>query len=78
MTSRERVVRAINHQPPDRVPRDLGTTLVTGIHASAYAELKQALGIADGHVRVYDPFQILAEVELPVRRALTCFFHKPT
>ena len=70
MTSRERVVKAINHQLPDRVPRDLGTTLVTGVHASAYAELKQALGIADGHVRVYDPFQILAEVEMPVRRAL--------
>ena len=70
MTSRERVVKAINHQLPDRVPRDLGTTLVTGVHASAYAELKQALGITDGHVRVYDPFQILAEVEMPVRRAL--------
>lgn len=70
MTSRERVVRAINHQLPDRVPRDLGTTLVTGIHASTYAKLKQALGIGDGHVRVYDPFQILAEVEMPVRRAL--------
>lgn len=70
MTSRERVVKAINHQLPDRVPRDLGTTLVTGIHAGTYAELKQALGIGDGHVRVYDPFQILAEVEMPVRRAL--------
>jgi uroporphyrinogen-III decarboxylase len=70
MTSRERIIKAINHQLPDRVPRDLGTTLVTGMHASAYAKLKQALGITDGHVRVYDPFQILAEVESPVRRAL--------
>ena len=70
MTSRERVRRAINHQLPDRVPRDLGTTLVTGIHASTYAKLKQALGILDGHVRVYDPFQILAEVEEAVRQAL--------
>jgi hypothetical protein len=70
MTSRERVIKAINHQLPDRVPRDPGTTLVTGVHASAYAKLKQALGITDGHERVYDPFQILAEVESPVRRAL--------
>ncbi len=70
MTSRERVRRAINHQLPDRVPRDLGTTLVTGIHASTYAKLKQALGILDGQVRVYDPFQILAEVEEAVRQAL--------
>ena len=63
MTSRERVGKAINHQSPDRVPRDLGTTLVTGIHASTYAKLKKALGITEGCVRIYDPFQILAEVE---------------
>ncbi len=62
--------KAINHQTPDRVPRDLGTTLVTGIHASTYAKLKKALGITEGCVRVYDPFQILAEVEMTVRRAL--------
>lgn len=52
------------------MPRDLGTTLVTGIHASTYARLKAALGVHSGAVRVYDPFQMLAEVEEPVRQAL--------
>ena len=34
MTSRERVRAAINHQQPDRVPVDFGSTFITGIHCS--------------------------------------------
>jgi hypothetical protein len=70
MTSRERVQLTLEHHEPDRVPVDLGSSLVTGIQASAYARLKHALGITEGEIRVYEPFQMLAEVEEPVRRAL--------
>ena len=70
MTSRERVRRAIHHQQPDRVPVDLGSTLVTGIQAGAYARLKEALGIRGGLPRVYDPYQMLAEIEEPVKESL--------
>ena len=70
MTSRERVELTLAHEEPDRVPVDLGSSLVTGIQASAYAGVKKALGISQGEVRVYEPFQMLAEVEEPVRRAL--------
>ena len=81
MTSRERVRKAIHHQQPDRPPLDLGSTLVTGIQASAYAKLKRALGIPGGAVRVYDPYQMLAEVEDSVKKALgvdTCGIQLPT
>jgi len=44
MTSRERVLKALNHQVPDRVPIDLGG-FQTGIHKRAYAELLDFLGI---------------------------------
>lgn len=70
MTSRERVQLALDHKEPDRVPIDLGASMVTGIHASAYVKLKEALGISGGEPRVYEPFQMLAEVEEPVRQAL--------
>ena len=66
MNSRERVRKAINHQETDRIPLDLGSTLVTGIQASTYAKLRQALGLKDKLVRIADPFQILAEVDLEV------------
>jgi hypothetical protein len=70
MTSRERVRRAINHELPDMVPLDLGSTSVTGIHVSSYGKLKKLLGIYGGEIRLIDPFQMLAEVEEPVRRKL--------
>ena len=50
MTSRQRVLAALNHEEPDRVPLDLGSTRNTGILASAYEALEQALGLADGAV----------------------------
>ncbi len=36
MSSRERVLAAINHQEPDRVPIDLGGESNTGIAAAIY------------------------------------------
>ncbi len=47
MNSRERVLAALNHQQPDRPPRDLGSTTATGIHPTAYTALKQSLGLGD-------------------------------
>jgi len=65
MTSRERVVRAINHQRPDRVPIDLGATRQSGISASAYHQLKKHLGLSTP-TQMVDLIQLLAEVEQPI------------
>lgn len=65
MLSRERVLCALNHQEPDRIPIDLGGTRQSGIAASAYHRLKQHFGI-DTPTRVYDLYQVLAEVERPI------------
>jgi uroporphyrinogen-III decarboxylase len=43
MNSRQRVERTLNHQPPDRVPLDLGASATTGMHASSVYLLLQAL-----------------------------------
>ena len=59
MTSRERVLRALNHKIPDRVPIDLGG-FQTGIHKRAYAELLDFLGIED-EITILDPVQQLAK-----------------
>ena len=65
MKSRERVLRAIHHQAADRVPIDVGGTRQSGIAASTYHQLKQRLGLHTP-TRVFDLYQMLAEVELPV------------
>jgi len=62
MTSRERLRKALNHEPVDRVPIDLGAMRASGISARVYAQLKARLGL-DGPVKVLDPMQILAVVE---------------
>lgn len=63
MTSRERILRALNHQEPDRVPVDLSGHRSSGIAAIAYAKLRSHLGLPPRPVRVYDPVQQLAIVD---------------
>jgi len=68
MNSRERVLTALAHREPDRVPIDLGGSLVTGISAVAYGRLKRYLGLKGDPPRVADIILQLAEVEEPIRR----------
>ncbi len=44
MTHRERVLTALNHREPDRVPVDLGATRSSSIVVQAYERLNQHLG----------------------------------
>ncbi|MEI6074274.1 MAG: uroporphyrinogen decarboxylase family protein [Verrucomicrobiota bacterium] len=63
MNSRERILAAIEHRQPDKVPVDLGATPSSGISAIAYGNLKRHLGLNTGHNRVYDVVQQLAQPE---------------
>ena len=59
MTSRERLLKALNHEEPDRVPIDLGGNQ-TGIHKFAYQALIDHLGI-DEEIEIMDAVQQLAK-----------------
>jgi uroporphyrinogen decarboxylase len=59
MTARQRVLRALDHEIPDRVPIDLGGNQ-TGIHKNAYRSLIGHLGVAD-EIRIMDAVQQLAQ-----------------
>ncbi len=80
VTSRERVLKALNYEPVDRVPVDLGGTVTSGAQVSVVANLRQALGLdkpppfasqneAAG-VKVVDPYQMLGEVAADLRDML--------
>jgi len=70
MTSRERVLKAISFQEPDRLPVDLGgTTGASGIHVLACRRLRKALGL-DPKVKCGDVMQMLAIVEEDLRSKL--------
>ena len=70
MNSRERVIAAINHEQPDRVPIDLNGTDQTGISAATLYNLRKALGLSVYPVTCHDPYQMLGWVDEDVLSAL--------
>ncbi len=63
MNSREKVLSALNHEQPDRVPVDLSGHRSSGISPIAYRHLRQALGLPEKPIRVYDIVQEMAIVD---------------
>ncbi|MGD8520843.1 MAG: uroporphyrinogen decarboxylase family protein [Desulfobacterales bacterium] len=63
MNSRERILTALDHREPDRIPFDLGSIQVTGIHVIAYRNLRQALGMPEVEIQLCDTIQQLASID---------------
>jgi uroporphyrinogen decarboxylase len=59
MTPRERIIQSLNHQEPDRIPIDLGATIVSSIVKKSYIELKRHLGLPDEEIKMLDYVQQL-------------------
>jgi hypothetical protein len=70
MTSRARVLAALNHREPDRVPVDFGGTAVTGVHVSCVAALRRHFGLPEHPVKVWEPYQMLGEIEPDLAAAM--------
>lgn len=62
MNSRERIIASINHQQPDKVPVDLGSSEVTGICAGALSKLRKYMKM-NLPAKVMNPIFMLADVE---------------
>lgn len=69
MTSREKLRAALAHRPGP-VAVDFGSTGVTGIHVSCVAALRRHFGLAEHPVKVWEPFQMLGEIEPDLVEAL--------
>jgi uroporphyrinogen decarboxylase len=68
MTSRERVLKAINHQEPDRVPYDLAGTTVTSINKKAFVNAMKSRGLStEFHQKEIDPVQ---QIVTPIEQTL--------
>jgi len=55
--------KTLNHQQPDKIVVDMGSTAVTGIHVLTLSKLRDKLGLEKRPVRVIEPYQMLGEVE---------------
>ncbi len=69
-TSRSRVQAALDHTEPDRVPYDLGGTILTGINHHAYRRLRRHLGLAELPIQIEDRCQQLGKVHEDVKERL--------
>jgi uroporphyrinogen decarboxylase len=63
MTSRERILAALNHKESDQVPIDFSGHRSSGISAIVYPKLREFLGLPPRQIRVYDVVQQLAIVD---------------
>ncbi|MFH1140072.1 MAG: uroporphyrinogen decarboxylase family protein [Chloroflexota bacterium] len=72
MKPRERVLKAINHEVPDRVPLDFGGTAVTGMAATVVWKLRRALGLDAENVpvKLAEPYWMLGEIGDDLRQVL--------
>jgi uroporphyrinogen decarboxylase len=70
MTSRERVLTALKHEEPDRVPLDIGGTESSGLTAMAYNALRSHLGMPQGRTQVFDTYQQVVKIEDDLLEAL--------
>ena len=72
MNSRERLDKVLNHEAPDRVPMDFGSTPTTGITASMLYKIKKYYGILekDERIKVSEPHQVLGQIDEKVRNLL--------
>ena len=60
LSSRDRLLLALEHKEPDRVPFDIGSTQVTGIAVRAYGALRKYLCLPEKPLKLCDVIQQLA------------------
>ena len=67
MTSRNRILAALAHREPDRIPRDLGGTESSGMTAHALVRLQDVLGTR-AVPKIFEPYQYVAHISDEWRR----------
>jgi len=63
MNSRERIIAALDHKEPDRVPLDIGGTDVTGITLGAYKRLLRYQRKSQKDIKFLDMAQQVVEID---------------
>ncbi|MFV0527882.1 MAG: uroporphyrinogen decarboxylase family protein [Lachnospiraceae bacterium] len=63
MTSRERVLASLNHEQPDKVPIDLGSTYNSGISACALYRLRDYYGLPQHPIQIYETSQMIGAMD---------------
>jgi hypothetical protein len=69
-SSRQNFLKTINHEQPDKVVVDFGSTGVTGIHVLIVEKLRDYFGLEKKPVKVVEPYQMLGELDAELIKAM--------
>ena len=69
-SSKQNFLKTINHQQPDKVVVDFGSTAVTGIHVLIVEKLREYYGLEKKPVKVIEPYQMLGEIDSDLINAM--------
>jgi hypothetical protein len=69
-SSKQNLLKTINHQQPDKVVVDFGSTAVTGIHVLVVEKLRDYYGLEKKPVKVIEPYQMLGEIDTDLLSAI--------
>ena len=70
MNHRERILTALSHKEPDRVPLDLGGTVDSTISAASYQGLRKSLDLSPSTTWVSEVCSMMAQIDEDVRQVL--------
>ena len=70
VSSRENLLKTINHNQPAGVVVDFGSTSVTGIHVVIVEKLREYFGLEKKPVKVIEPYQMLGEIDTELVNAM--------
>lgn len=70
MNARERLIKTLNHEQPDKVVFDLGATSQTGISASTLYKVRKELGLPEKPITIQEAAILLGQVDEEVMQAL--------
>jgi hypothetical protein len=69
-SSKTNFLKTINHQQPEKVVVDFGSTAVTGIHVLIVEKLREHYGLEKRPVKVIEPYQMLGEIDSELVKAM--------
>lgn len=72
MNSRERIKTTLDHQEPDAVPMDFGSTSCTTMHVSCVAALRDHYGLKQQPVKVAEPYIMSGFFDQDLLQAMGC------
>ncbi len=70
MSSKENLIKCLNHEEPERLVVDFGATPVTGIHVLLVQKLRAHFGLESRPIKVTEPYQMLGEVDTELQEAM--------